>query len=65
MSMSKSSARSPPAAGGENRLGGTTGNHNSRADKSSGVKSKHDHPRPPHGDHFLQTAIDGILPAGL
>ena len=46
-----------PAGGGWRMLGRTTGNHNSRADTSSGVKSKHYNPL--HGHHFLHTAIDG------
>jgi transposase InsO family protein len=46
-----------PAGGGWRMLGRTAGNRNSRADKSSGVKSKRYHPL--HGHHFLHTAIDG------
>lgn len=46
-----------PAGGGWRMLGRTVGNHNSRADKSSGRRSKHGHPL--HGHHFLHTAIDG------
>ena len=46
-----------PAGGGWRMLGRTTGNHNSRADKSSGVKSERYYPL--HGHHFLHTAIDG------
>jgi transposase InsO family protein len=46
-----------PAGGGWRMVGRTTGNHNSRADKSSGVKSKRYYPL--HGHHFLHTAIDG------
>jgi hypothetical protein len=38
-------------------LGGTAGNRNARADKSSGRTSKHGHPL--KGHHFLHTAIDG------
>jgi transposase InsO family protein len=46
-----------PAGGGWRMLGRTTGNHNTRADKSSGQRSKHGDPL--HGHHFLHTAIDG------
>ncbi len=46
-----------PAGGGWRMLGRTAGNYNSRADKSSGVKSKRYYPL--HGHHFLHTAIDG------
>ena len=45
-----------PAGGGWRMLGRTAGNHNSRADKSSGRVSKHGHPI--KGHHFLHTAID-------
>ncbi|OBI08789.1 transposase, partial [Mycolicibacter heraklionensis] len=45
-----------PAGGGWRMLGRTIGNRNSRADKSSGRRSKHHHPL--HGHHFLHTAID-------
>lgn len=38
-------------------LGRAAGDHYSRADKSSGVKSKRYYPL--HGHHFLHTAIDG------
>ena len=45
-----------PAGGGWRMLGRTIGNRNSRADKSSGRRSKHRDPL--HGHHFLHTAID-------
>ena len=44
-----------PAGGGWRMLGRTIGNRNSRADKSSGRRSKHRDPL--HGHHFLHTAI--------
>ena len=46
-----------PAGGGWRMLGRTKGNHNSKADKSSGRRSKHGDPL--RGHHFLHTAIDG------
>jgi transposase InsO family protein len=46
-----------PAGGGWRMLGRTVGNHNCRADKSSGRRSKYRHPL--HGHHYLHTAIDG------
>ena len=46
-----------PAGGGWRMLGRTLGNHNSKADKSSGRRSKGGYPL--HGHHFLHTAIDG------
>jgi transposase InsO family protein len=46
-----------PAGGGWRMLGRTVGNHNTKADKSSGHRSKHGDPL--HGHHFLHTAIDG------
>lgn len=46
-----------PAGGGWRMLGRTAGNHNTRADKSSGRRSKHGDPL--HGHHFLHTALDG------
>jgi transposase InsO family protein len=46
-----------PAGGGWRMLGRTIGNHNTKADKSSGRRSKHGDPL--HGHHFLHTAIDG------
>jgi hypothetical protein len=46
-----------PAGGGWRMLGRTLGNHNARADKSSGRRSKHGDPL--HGHHFLHTALDG------
>jgi transposase InsO family protein len=46
-----------PAGGGWRMLGRTVGKHNTRADKSSGRRSKHGQPL--HGHHFLHTAIDG------
>jgi transposase InsO family protein len=46
-----------PAGGGWRMLGNTTGRHNSRADKSSGVRARHG--QPARGYHFLNTAIDG------
>jgi transposase InsO family protein len=46
-----------PAGGGWRMLGRTAGNHNTRADKSSGRISTHGHPI--KGHHFLHTAIDG------
>ncbi|EJO88479.1 IS481 family transposase [Mycobacterium colombiense] len=46
-----------PAGGGWRMLGRIAGNHNTRADKSSGQRSKHGDPL--HGHHFLHTAIDG------
>ena len=45
-----------PAGGGWRMLGRTIGNRNSRADKSSGRRSKHRDPL--HGHHFLHSAID-------
>jgi len=45
-----------PAGGGWRMLGRTQGNHNSRADKSSGRRSKWGDPL--RGHHFLHTAID-------
>jgi transposase InsO family protein len=45
-----------PAGGGWRMLGRTTGSHNSRADKSSGRRSRHGDPL--HGHHFLHSAID-------
>ena len=52
-----------PAGGGWRMLGRTLGNHNARADKSSGRRSKHGDPL--HGHHFLHTALEWALPAGL
>jgi transposase InsO family protein len=46
-----------PAGGGWRMLGRTAGNHNTRADKSSGRRSRHGQPL--HGHHFLHTALDG------
>ena len=46
-----------PAGGGWRMLGRTIGNHNTKADKSSGRRSKYGDPL--HGHHFLHTAIDG------
>jgi transposase InsO family protein len=46
-----------PAGGGWRMLGRTKGNRNSKADKSSGRRSKHGDPL--RGHHFLHTAIDG------
>ena len=46
-----------PAGGGWRMLGRSAGNRNSRADKSSGQRSKHGNPL--HGYHFLHTALDG------
>ena len=46
-----------PAGGGWRMLGRTAGNHNARADKSSGVEDQHR--QPVRGYHFLHTAIDG------
>ena len=46
-----------PAGGGWRILGRTAGNRNSRADKSSGIKSKRYYPL--KGYHFLHTALDG------
>jgi len=45
-----------PAGGGWRMLGRTIGNRNSRADKSSGRRSKYRDPL--HGHHFLHSAID-------
>ena len=45
-----------PAGGGWRMLGRGVGNHNSRADKSSGRRSKWGDPL--RGHHFLHTAID-------
>jgi transposase InsO family protein len=45
-----------PAGGGWRLLGRTVGNRNAKADKSSGVISKHGDPI--RGYHFLHTAID-------
>lgn len=45
-----------PAGGGWRMLGRTEGNHNSKADRSSGRRSRHGHPL--HGHHFLHSAID-------
>jgi len=45
-----------PAGGGWRMLGRTIGNRNSRADKSSGRRSKYRNPL--HGHHFLHSAID-------
>jgi transposase InsO family protein len=46
-----------PAGGGWRMLGRTVGNRNSKADKSSGRRSKWGDPL--RGHHFLHTAIDG------
>ncbi|QKU47550.1 putative transposase [Mycobacterium avium subsp. paratuberculosis] len=46
-----------PAGGGWRMLGRAIGGHNSNADKSSGVFSKHRNPI--RGYHYLHTAIDG------
>ena len=46
-----------PVGGGWRMLGRTLGNHNTRADKSSGRRSRHGDPL--HGHHFLHTALDG------
>ena len=46
-----------PAGGGWRMLGRTDGNRNSKADKSSGRRSKWGDPL--RGYHFLHTAIDG------
>lgn len=45
-----------PAGGGWRMLGRTTGNHNSKADKSAGRRSKYGDPL--RGHHFLHSAID-------
>jgi len=45
-----------PAGGGWRMLGRTQGNHNSRADKSSGRRGRHGDPL--RGHHFLHSAID-------
>jgi transposase InsO family protein len=45
-----------PAGGGWRMLGRTKGNHNSKADKSSGRRSRHGDPL--RGHHFLHSAID-------
>lgn len=46
-----------PAGGGWRMLGRTVGNHNHKADKSSGQFNTYGQPR--RGYHFLHTAIDG------
>ena len=46
-----------PAGGGWRMVGRTVGNHNTRADKSSGRRNRHGQPL--HGHHFLHTALDG------
>lgn len=47
-----------PAGGGWRMLGRAAGQHNSQADKRSGVISKHGNPV--RGYHFLHSAIDGF-----
>jgi transposase InsO family protein len=46
-----------PAGGGWRMLGKVAGRHNSRADKSGGLRAKYGEPA--RGYHFLHTAIDG------
>jgi transposase InsO family protein len=46
-----------PAGGGWRMLGRIAGGHNSRADKSSGTKTRNGDPA--RGYHFLHSAIDG------
>lgn len=46
-----------PVGGGWRMLGRVVGRHNSRADRSSGLRDKYG--RPARGYHFLHTAIDG------
>uniref|UniRef100_UPI0036F1A3CB IS481 family transposase n=1 Tax=Bacillus mycoides TaxID=1405 RepID=UPI0036F1A3CB len=45
-----------PDGGGWRKLGRTVGNHNSRADKTSGLSNAYGNPR--HGYHYLHTALD-------